>query len=363
MDLEWYGQSAFRLSDGERTVFIDPFDDMSAMADRGMQWDYPAIEGVTADLLLVTHEHLDHNGVGAIGGDPVVLRGAGTHESPVGEVVGIASEHDDVAGTQRGPNTLFVFSLGGMRVAHLGDLGQAALRDAQRAALGTVDVLMVPVGAGPTIGPDEAMAIVEATGARLVVPMHYRTERIGFLDPLERFPRVHRAETPTVDLEAVGADGDGRLLGAGGAVGVPRRSGRIGPERFAQEHLSYFDRNYRRQCRTRLGALTPTRRLHPPLDAAVRPRKTRREQPERDAGYSSAETARATSTSSRTPNPLPPFAAYATPRSFMTPAMSMCAHGVSAANRARKAAAVIGCALRSVVAFMISPYWPLICSS
>jgi L-ascorbate metabolism protein UlaG (beta-lactamase superfamily) len=216
MELEWYGQSAFRLTDDGRTVFIDPFDDMSPIADRGMQWDYPAIEGVTADLLLVTHEHFDHNGVGAIGGDPVVLRRAGTHESPVGEVVGIASEHDDAAGTQRGPNTLFVFSLGGMRVAHLGDLGQAALRDAQRAALGTVDVLMVPVGAGPTIGPDEAMAIVEATGARLVVPMHYRTERIGFLEPLdgtlERFARVHRADTPTVDLGALGGDGDGPVL-------------------------------------------------------------------------------------------------------------------------------------------------------
>src|SRR3954451_1223668 len=190
MQFEWYGQSAFRLTDGQKTVFIDPFDDMSPIAGRGLQWDYPPIAGVSADLLLVTHEHLDHNGVGAIGGDPVVLRSqAGTHESPVGEVVGIASEHDDEAGTQRGPNTLFVFSFGGMRVAHLGDLGQAALRDAQVAALGTVDVLMVPVGAGPTIGPDEATAIAETTQARLVVPMHYRTERIGFLEPLHRNPR------------------------------------------------------------------------------------------------------------------------------------------------------------------------------
>src|SRR3954466_6687882 len=61
MELQWYGQSAFRLSDGERTVFIDPFDDMSPIASRGMQWDYPAIEGVSADLLLVTHEHFHHN--------------------------------------------------------------------------------------------------------------------------------------------------------------------------------------------------------------------------------------------------------------------------------------------------------------
>ena len=216
MQLEWYGQSAFRLSDGDTTVFIDPFGDLSAMRDRGLRWDYPAIEGVSADLLLVTHEHVDHSGVEAIGGDPVILRStAGTHDSPIGPVVGIASEHDDVAGTERGPNTLFVFTLGGMRVAHLGDLGQAALRDAQLAALGQVDLLFVPVGDGPTIGADQGMAIVEAVGAKVVVPMHYRTQRIDWLEPVDgfadRFPRVHRADTPVVDLDAP-LDDDGPLL-------------------------------------------------------------------------------------------------------------------------------------------------------
>ena len=52
MQLEWYGQSAFRLADNGTTVFIDPFDDLSVMRDRGLRWDYPAIEGVRADLLL-----------------------------------------------------------------------------------------------------------------------------------------------------------------------------------------------------------------------------------------------------------------------------------------------------------------------
>jgi Beta-lactamase superfamily domain len=107
MHVEWYGQSAFRLTDGSTTVFIDPFGDMTPMLDRGMRWDYPAIAGVEADLLLVTHEHVDHNRVEAVGGDPVTLRStAGRLESPIGEALGIASEHDEVAGTKRGAPTL-----------------------------------------------------------------------------------------------------------------------------------------------------------------------------------------------------------------------------------------------------------------
>lgn len=218
MQIQWYGQSAFALTDGEQTVFIDPFGDMSPLAGRGVQFDYPAIENVDADLLLVTHEHLDHNGVEAIGGDPVTLRStAGRHESPVGEVVGVASEHDPVAGTERGPNTIFVFSLGGVRVAHFGDFGQAGLRPEQTAAIGQVDLLIVPVGGGPTVDDAQAYEIVSELKPRWVVPMHYRTEKIGFLEPadafLERFgDNVHRASQPTVDTaDLPAADGGGAV--------------------------------------------------------------------------------------------------------------------------------------------------------
>ena len=212
MHVEWYGQSAFRLTDDAVTVFIDPFDDLTALAERGVRWEYPAIEGVEADLLLVTHEHLDHNGVGPIGGEPVTLRStAGRLESPVGEVVAVASEHDAAAGTERGPNTLFAFTLGGRRVAHLGDLGQGELREEQAQALGRIDLLFVPVGDGPTIGAEQATAIAARLGAQMIVPMHYRTERIGFLEPvdafLQRAQRVERLESSAFDLEAL-AGGD-----------------------------------------------------------------------------------------------------------------------------------------------------------
>jgi L-ascorbate metabolism protein UlaG (beta-lactamase superfamily) len=216
MHIEWYGQSSFRLTDGSTTVFIDPFADMTPMLDRGMRWDYPAIAGVEAELLLITHEHLDHNGVERIGGDPVTLRStAGSLESPIGEVVGIASEHDAVAGTERGANVMFVFTLAETRIAHLGDLGQRVLRAEQLAALGTVDLLFVPVGGGPTIGAEQAMEIAAATRARFIIPMHYRTERIDFLEPVDEFveraARTERLSSPAFDLDALPA-GDMPLL-------------------------------------------------------------------------------------------------------------------------------------------------------
>jgi L-ascorbate metabolism protein UlaG (beta-lactamase superfamily) len=203
MRIQWYGQSAFELAGDEATVFIDPFGDTSGLAARGIRFEYPAIEGVEAELLLVTHEHADHNGVEAIGGSPEVLRStAGTLQSPVGEVVAVASEHDRAAGTQRGPNTIFVFTLDGLRIAHFGDFGQAALRDEQASAIGAVDLVFMPVGGGPTVDAAQAREIVDRLGPRWVVPMHYRTPRIGFLEPADAFVETFGDAVVSLDTPA-----------------------------------------------------------------------------------------------------------------------------------------------------------------
>jgi L-ascorbate metabolism protein UlaG (beta-lactamase superfamily) len=204
MHVEWFGQSAFALRTPEASVFIDPFGDLSPMAERGIQFDYPEINTGEVDLLLVTHEHLDHNGVEAIPGEPTTLRStAGRLESPIGEIVAISSEHDEQAGTERGHNTIFVFTLDGVRVAHFGDFGQSELRDEQAAAIGEVDLLILPVGGGPTIGAEGASAIVERLQPKWVVPMHYRTPKIGFLEDAEEFlgliDRVERLDTPSFE--------------------------------------------------------------------------------------------------------------------------------------------------------------------
>lgn len=209
--VEWFGQSAFRLEAGGRAVVIDPFVPPDGPLRSGIEFGYPALPRAGADLVLVTHEHFDHNGVEAVTGEPAVLRStAGRLESPIGEVVAVASEHDELAGTRRGPNTIFVFTLDGVRVCHFGDFGQRALRGEQAEAIGAVDLLLLPVGGTATIGPDVAAAIVERLAPRWVVPMHYRTPRIGFLEPadafLDRMPAVHKLDDPGFDTDSLEAD-------------------------------------------------------------------------------------------------------------------------------------------------------------
>ncbi|HEX3329046.1 MAG TPA: MBL fold metallo-hydrolase [Gaiellales bacterium] len=209
MKIRWHGQSAYTLTGAEHTVAIDPFGDMGPLLGGRLRFAYPPVPEHEAHLLLVTHEHRDHNGVEAVTGDPHVVRStAGRFETPVGEVVAIASEHDEEAGTSRGPNTIFVFILDGVRVCHFGDFGQTGLRPEQREAIGPIDLLFVPVGGGPTIGADQATEITRTLDPRWVVPMHYRTPAIDFLETADAFLALHDSVTETGPEHRLEQDGE-----------------------------------------------------------------------------------------------------------------------------------------------------------
>jgi L-ascorbate metabolism protein UlaG (beta-lactamase superfamily) len=215
MRIRWFGQSAFLLTGAEQSVLIDPFGAVSeAAAARGIRFAYPPIAGVRADLVLVTHEHFDHNAAHVVDGDPPVVRLAGTHETPLGTVIGVASEHDPEAGVRRGPNACYRFTLDGIDVCHMGDFGQRALRPEQAAALRGVDVLFVPVGGGPTLDGDAAAAVVAELEPRVVVPMHYGTPAADFLGPVGPFLGAVGRSIDRVDASEteIGRDGAARVL-------------------------------------------------------------------------------------------------------------------------------------------------------
>jgi L-ascorbate metabolism protein UlaG (beta-lactamase superfamily) len=200
VNVRWYGQSAFALTADGGSVFIDPFGDMDSARERGMTWNYPAITAAAADLLLVTHEHGDHNAVALVNGVKQTVRSsAGTFDTPLGRVVGIASEHDPVAGTKRGANVIYVFGIDGIRACHMGDFGQTGLRPEQRSAIGDIDLLFIPVGGMATIDGRAAAEIVDELDPSWVIPMHYRTPAISFLETADAFLAAVKGEIVSLD--------------------------------------------------------------------------------------------------------------------------------------------------------------------
>jgi L-ascorbate metabolism protein UlaG (beta-lactamase superfamily) len=233
MRITWFGISAFLIESSAGRVFIDPYGLMAGDWMGPVVIDYDPVSGVEADLLLITHEHRDHNHVEGVVGDPEIVRSrAGVTQSRLGEVIGVNSDHDDVAGTRLGSNTMYAFELDGLRLAHLGDLGQPRLRPEQCAALGDIDVLMLPAGGAPsTITGVQAAEVVAKLEPRVAIPMHYRTEAMNFLDTVDAFLEASAGQVTRVAGQALDVDyllaQDGRL------TAVPDAPARAGARSFA----------------------------------------------------------------------------------------------------------------------------------
>jgi L-ascorbate metabolism protein UlaG (beta-lactamase superfamily) len=210
--LTWFGQACFLLETAAGTrVVMDPF-------SKGIGYEPPA--GLRADLVTISHEHPDHNNVAMVANKPRVVRGLTADKKGWARVdekfrdvtirsVGVY--HDEKRGGERGLNTVFVFEVGGVRIVHLGDLGHP-LTDAQRAAIGAVDVLLVPVGGTYTITAREATRVVDQVRPRLmVIAMHYKTETTTLkgLDSVSEFldgkSNVRRETARTLALSPVKA--------------------------------------------------------------------------------------------------------------------------------------------------------------
>ena len=94
-------------------------------------------------------------------------------------ITGVDVAHDDEGGRSRGRNTIVVLDDGDVRLAHLGDLGHT-LDAPTVAAIGRVDVLLVPVGGFFTIDHKQAADVVESLAPLVVIPMHYKTPKVDF---------------------------------------------------------------------------------------------------------------------------------------------------------------------------------------
>ncbi|MBU1011808.1 MAG: MBL fold metallo-hydrolase [Bacteroidetes bacterium] len=176
--ITYFGHSCFQIitSNGTR-IITDPVEFKA----------YHLPKGITADIVTVSHNHVDHNRVDAISGNPEVLKGT---TSNIQEVIPIDKKINEVRiytvpsyhnPGKHGMNAIFVFEFDGIKMVHLGDLG-TTLSEEQIKAIGEVDIMLIPVGGKHTISKEEADRVVDQLKVRrAVLPMHFKTEAFADL--------------------------------------------------------------------------------------------------------------------------------------------------------------------------------------
>jgi len=175
--VQWHGHSCFEFFDSMRVV-VDPHDGRSI----GLK-----APNLKADVVLITHDHFDHNAVRVVRGDFKVIRGPGHYKVGKVDIRGFEAYHDKKSGALRGKVTMYHLTMDGIAMLHVGDLGHV-LSEATVNKIGKVDILFIPVGGRYTVDGDEAYENVKLIKPKVVVPMHYSLPGLSLsLQPVDNF--------------------------------------------------------------------------------------------------------------------------------------------------------------------------------
>ena len=178
MEITWLGHSCFLLQDSRgRKLLTDPFD---------TNLGYEVYKG-SPDIVTVSHQHFDHNYTKELKCNYKIIDKIGIFNICDISIKGTPSYHDKDKGAKRGDNIIFTFKMDDYLICHLGDLGHT-LSEADIDAIGSVDILFIPVGGNYTMDGKEASEVAKKINPKIVIPMHYKTSLVSFpIDGLEPF--------------------------------------------------------------------------------------------------------------------------------------------------------------------------------
>jgi L-ascorbate metabolism protein UlaG (beta-lactamase superfamily) len=178
MEISWLGHSCFQLRGKNVTLITDPFSPQLGHS----------LGKISAPIVTISHNHLGHNYVEGIGGDPRIVRGPGEYEISDVLITGVASYHDDKHGQELGRNTIYIIHMDDLVICHLGDLGHI-LQEEQLEEVADADMLLVPIGGQHTINAAQAAEVISQVEPHIVIPMHYSPPTGDAPNPLDKFCR------------------------------------------------------------------------------------------------------------------------------------------------------------------------------
>lgn len=169
--IQYFGHNFFLITTGKGTrIVTDPL---------GPGW-YPNPD-VAGDVVTVGKEMFNHNAVQIVRGNPLILRGLKNYGADWNKVTMSFKDtfiynvpiHQNAEFIEGIHGSAFVFDLGPLCIAHLGDLSQK-LNEQQIKSFGKVDVALTPIGGGRTMGPDLAREVLAQLKPKIAIPMHHR---------------------------------------------------------------------------------------------------------------------------------------------------------------------------------------------
>ena len=169
--IQYFGHNFFLITTGKGTrIVTDPL---------GPGW-YPN-PNVVGDVVTVGKEMFNHNAVQIVLGNPVILRGLKNYGADWNKVSTTFKDtliynvpiHQNAEFIEGIHGSAFVFDLGGLCIAHLGDLSQK-LNEQQIKSFGKVDVALTPIGGRRTMGPELAKEVLAQLKPKIAIPMHHR---------------------------------------------------------------------------------------------------------------------------------------------------------------------------------------------
>ena len=162
--ITYHGHSMFEIESysGSR-VITDPYNEQikSVLPD------------VTADIVLVSHDHYDHSNISIVKGNPRIINNPEPREIYGIIIEGINTFHDTSHGQVRGGNIIFRFIIDEVIFAHMGDIGHIPDADVYEKLKGA-EILMIPVGGIYTVSASTAFEIAGKISPAIIIPMHYR---------------------------------------------------------------------------------------------------------------------------------------------------------------------------------------------
>ena len=153
---------------------------------------------IKAEVVTVSHEAPGHSNTKIIKGARIIT-GPGEYEIGGAFITGVNTSNNKDKVDQIQSNTAYLIAYESANVCHLGDINNIPSQT-HIEALGTVDVLLVPVGGGQGLNAAQAAEIISIIEPAIVVPMHYKVPKLKpKLDPLSRFLKEMGLSRPTAE--------------------------------------------------------------------------------------------------------------------------------------------------------------------